>query len=109
LQEVIINLLSNSLYWLRQVPKGRRAIVVQCSRPQPGELEIVFADSGPGIPDKNKQSIFEPYFTTKTDGVGLGLVIAGEIVRHYYDGSLELLDAGPLAGAVFRVLLRKRI
>jgi len=81
LQEVIINLLSNSLYWLRQVPKARRAIVVQCSRPQPGELDIVFADSGPGIPEKNKQSIFEPYFTTKPDGVGLGLVIAGEIVR----------------------------
>ena len=40
LQEVLINLLSNSLYWLRQVPKGRRAIVVQCERPQPGEVDL---------------------------------------------------------------------
>ena len=109
LQQVIINLLSNSVYWLRHVPKGRRAIVVRCTRPHPGQIEIVFADSGPGIPAKNRQSIFEPYFTTKPDGVGLGLVIAGEIVRDYYDGSLELLKSGPLPGAAFRIVLRKRI
>jgi signal transduction histidine kinase len=109
LQEVIINLLSNSLFWLAQVPKAHRAIVVQCTRPQPGEVEIIFADSGPGVPRKNREAIFEPYFTTKPDGVGLGLVIAGEIVRDYYDGTLELLDSGPLGGAVFRIVLRKRV
>jgi C4-dicarboxylate-specific signal transduction histidine kinase len=109
LQEVIINLLSNSLYWLSQVPKGKRAIVVQCARPKAGEVEIVFADSGPGVPRENREAVFEPYFTTKPNGVGLGLVIAGEIVRDYYDGTLELLDTGPLGGAVFRIVLRKRV
>lgn len=109
LQEVLINLLSNSLYWLSQVPKERRAIVVECARPNPGEVEIVFADSGPGVDRKNRETIFEPYFTTKPDGVGLGLVIAGEIIRDYYDGTLELLDSGPLGGAAFRIVLRKRV
>lgn len=109
LQEVLINLISNSLYWLTQVPKDRRAIAVQCSRPTPGEVDIVFADSGPGIPSTNKSSIFEPYFTTKPDGVGLGLVIAGEVIKDYYNGSLELLNSGPLPGAVFRIKLRKRV
>lgn len=109
LQEVLINLLSNSLYWLSQVAKDRRAIVVECSRPKPSEIAIVFADSGPGVPTANRNSIFEPYFSTKPDGVGLGLVIAGEIIRDFYDGSLELLNSGPLPGAVFRILLRKRV
>ena len=109
LQEVLVNLLSNSLHWLRQVPKEKRSIVVQCARPQAGEVQIVFADSGPGVPRENRESIFEPYFTTKPEGVGLGLVIAGEVIRDYYDGSLELLDSGPLGGAVFRIILRKRV
>lgn len=109
LQEVLINLIANSIYWLSSVPKDRRFIVVQCSRPVPREVEIIFADSGPGIPKENKASVFEPYFTTKPDGVGLGLVIAGEVIRDYYDGSLELLNAGPLPGAVFRIVLRKRV
>lgn len=109
LQEVLINLLSNSLHWLNQVPKEKRAIVVECTRPQPGEVAIVFADSGPGVFRKNREAIFEPYFTTKPDGVGLGLVIAGEIIRDYYDGTLELLDSGPLGGAAFRIVLRKRV
>lgn len=109
LQEVLINLLSNSLHWLSQVPKEQRAIVVECTRPNPGEVDIVFADSGPGISRKNREAVFEPYFTTKPNGVGLGLVIAGEIIRDYYDGSLELLDSGPLGGAAFRIMLRKRV
>jgi C4-dicarboxylate-specific signal transduction histidine kinase len=109
LQGVLINLVSNSVYWLEQVPRARRSIVVECKRPAPGEVDIIFADSGPGIPASNRASIFEPYFTTKPDGVGLGLVIAGEVIRDYYDGSLELLDSGPLPGAVFRIKLRKRV
>jgi signal transduction histidine kinase len=109
LQEVLINLIANSIYWLSHVSKDRRSIVVQCNRPAPREVDIIFADSGPGIPKENKTSVFEPYFTTKPDGVGLGLVIAGEVIRDYYDGSLELLNAGPLPGAVFKIKLRKRV
>jgi signal transduction histidine kinase len=108
LEQVLINLISNSLYWLAKVPKERRAIVVACTRPVPGRIEIVFADSGPGVPRKHRDSIFEPYFSTKPNGVGLGLVIAGEIVRDFYNGSLELLNSGPLKGAVFRIVLQPR-
>lgn len=109
LQEVLINFVANSVYWLSTVPKDQRSILVQCTRPAPRELDIIFADSGPGVPRENKSSIFEPYFSTKPDGVGLGLVIAGEMIRDYYNGSLELLNSGPLPGAVFRIKLRKRV
>ena len=107
--EVIIILLDNALYWLQQRSIQRRQIKVIVSRPKPGTLEIVFADSGPGIPSENKQLIFHPYFTTKPDGVGLGLSIAGEIVEDYYDGQLELMKGGPLSGACFKIILNKRV
>ncbi len=109
IQEVIVNLLQNSLYWLRQVPKEKRIITVQIRRLRENELEIVFSDSGPGVPEEDRDTIFEPYFSTKPNGVGLGLTIAGEIVSDYYDGILELMKEGPQPGATFRILLRRRV
>jgi signal transduction histidine kinase len=109
IQEVIINLLQNSLYWLRKVKNGPREVAVQVHRNGPDEVEIIFSDSGPGVESEFRERIFDPYFSTKPDGVGLGLTIAGEIVSEYYAGELELLDRGPLPGATFRVILRRRV
>ena len=109
IQEVIINLLQNSLYWLRQVPKDSRQIAVQVHRKDLEQVEVVFSDSGPGVEPEFRDRIFDPYFSTKPDGVGLGLTIAGEIVSEYYSGQLELLDGGPLPGATFRITLRRRV
>ena len=108
-QEVIINLLQNSLYWLRQAPVDSRQVTVQVCRKAPGEVEVVFSDSGPGVPQEFREIIFDPYISTKTDGVGLGLTIAGEIVTDYYGGVLELMERGPLQGASFRFTLCRRV
>lgn len=107
MQQIFVNLLDNSLYWLEKIPKGRRSIAVEVA-PRPGELVILFSDSGPGVPEDVRDRIFDPYFSTKPDGVGLGLTIAGETAAEY-DGALELVSGGPLPGATFRVTLRKRI
>lgn len=109
IQEVIINLLQNSLHWLRQVPKNNRQIEVQVHRKDSDEVEILLSDSGPGVKPEFRERIFDPYFSTKVDGVGLGLTIAGEIVSEYYGGKLELLEGGPLQGATFRIMLRRRV
>ena len=69
----------------------------------------MFSDSGPGVKTEVRDIIFDPYFSTKPDGVGLGLTIAGEIISEYYGGALELLDSGPLPGATFRITLRSRV
>lgn len=108
-QEVIVNLLTNSLYWLGTVPNDKRRILVKVSRLEGEHVEIIFADSGPGVFTKHRDQIFEPYFSLKPDGVGLGLSITGEIIKDYYDGTLELMNSGPLKGAVFRIVLRKRV
>lgn len=109
IQQVIINLLDNSIYWLQLEKETKREIFIEVIRISEERVDIIFSDSGIGIPDKNKEKIFEPYFSTKPNGVGLGLSIAGEIVNDYYDGKLELMSKGPLKGATFRIILKNRV
>lgn len=109
LQEVLVNLLTNSLYWLQKVPKAKRQIEIDVERNPDSSLSVIVEDSGPGIAQSDSDFVFDPYFTTKEDGVGLGLAIAGEIVSDYYDGQLELLPPGDLGGARFRATLRRRV
>lgn len=109
LQEIIINLLTNSLYWLQRVPKNRRRIDIRTKRNSDGSLSVLVEDSGPGVDPVDREHIFEPYFTTREGGVGLGLSIAGEIVEDFYGGELELLPPGELGGALFRATLRRRV
>jgi hypothetical protein len=108
-QEILINLLDNSLYWLKKSEAASKEISVSVERNDDGSLSIIVEDSGPGVLDEYRDLIFQPYFSTKADGVGLGLAIAGEIVEDYYGGSLELLPPGPLGGARFRATLKKRV
>ena len=106
LQMIFINLLQNSMYWLETV-KDERLIEVLVER-NDDELFVIFSDSGPGIKEEHQQIIFEPYFSTRPDGVGLGLTIVGELVSEY-DGDFTLIDSGPLDGATFRLSFRRRI
>lgn len=108
IEMVLVNLLTNSLYWLRKGEVEDKAIAVESSRDETG-VRVIFADNGPGVPEEVRDRIFEPYFTTKPDGVGLGLAIAGEIVSEYYGGTLELLSSGPLPGATFAFTLKRRV
>ncbi len=108
LQEVFVNLLTNSIHWLQRVDADDRRIKVEVSRDDEA-LRVLFSDSGPGVRDDVRDRIYEPYFSTKEGGVGLGLSIAGEIVKDYYDGELALLDSGSLPGANFLITLRRRV
>jgi hypothetical protein len=73
-----------------------------------GALEVIVSDNGPGVPDDIRDKIMEPYFSTRPDGQGLGLALAGELAAEY-DGNLDLMADGPLNGATFRVILRRQI
>ncbi len=73
---------------------------------EPEGWGIEVTDSGPGIPDKQKEKIFSPFFTTKPDGTGLGLALVKKAV-HLLEGEIRL-KAGR-AGAVFFVILPERL
>lgn len=69
----------------------------------PRELAVEIADTGPGVPAEMREQIFNPFFTTKKTGVGLGLAIVSKIVDSH-GGSVKLTSA-PGEGACFRVTL----
>ncbi|HPS20407.1 MAG TPA: ATP-binding protein [Candidatus Omnitrophota bacterium] len=103
--QIMINLLTNSIYWLSKEPESKRQIVLEIEEDS-NYINIIFSDSGPGVTPGNEKHIFEPYFTTKPEGVGLGLTIAGEIAEEN-KGTLELLKEGELKGACFRISFLK--
>lgn len=109
IMQVIVNLMDNSLYWLRREPDDNRRIQIVVSRLEENQVTILFSDSGPGISREDQDFIFDPYYSTKPDGVGLGLAVSGEIIKDFYNGKLELLDRGPLKGANFLITLNKRV
>ncbi len=102
MESLFLNLFDNSLYWLLKVDKLKRNIIVEVSK-ENHNVEVVFSDSGPGIPSDIASKIWEPWFSTRS-GTGLGLTIVGEIANeHRADLDLDLERRGPLPGATFRL------
>jgi two-component system NtrC family sensor kinase len=98
LQQVLINLLLNSF---DAMPDGGK-IQVRVRALRKG-VEILLQDNGPGIPDEHLPHIFEPFFSTKDGGTGLGLTVSYNIVTTH-GGTLEFVSSnGP--GTCFRVFL----
>ena len=108
LRIVLYNLLDNAAYWVRDAREGARAIEIRVGRLEDGAVEILVSDSGSGVPEDDRDRIFDPYFTRKSEGWGVGLAHAGDILREYYDGELNLVDGGPQPGATFQALIRRR-
>jgi len=87
LDQVFFNLLANAL---DAMPGGGR-VTITLREGAPGEVEVVFADTGQGIPEKDRGQVFLPFFTTKEygKGTGLGLSIVARIV-HEHGGRIEM-------------------
>ena len=67
------------------------------------QAEISVIDRGSGIDPKNRENIFNPFFTTKADGVGLGLAIVSKVIDEH--GGKILVESDPGKGSIFRILL----
>ena len=66
-------------------------------------VEIVISDNGQGIADANKIKVFEPFFTQRKEGIGLGLTVVQQIIFSHH-GQIYVTDS-PLGGASFHVVL----
>lgn len=103
LQQVILNLLSNALDAAAQgAATGQRWIRVRTQR-QGSFVQVEVEDSGPGIPPARRAHLFEPFQTTKPEGLGVGLAISRTIVVAAHGDIALDSNAGP--GALFRVSL----
>jgi len=97
-QQIFFNLILNSL----DAMPGGGDLTISAQALDRG-VELIFQDSGPGIPEDRRNNIFEPFFSTKEGGTGLGLTVSYNIVTAH-GGTLDLVDGrGP--GACFRLFL----
>jgi signal transduction histidine kinase len=102
LQQVLINLIVNAIDAMQPVDKLQRKITVRTA--QDGDFaEIEIADSGPGILAGKLDEVFEPFYTTKPNGMGMGLSIARTIVEAHGGEISAENHAGQ--GALFRIRL----
>jgi signal transduction histidine kinase len=98
LERVFYNLVLNAV----QATEPGGAVTVK-TRAAGGTVEIAVIDRGAGIDGKQRDSIFNPFFTTKPQGVGLGLAIVSKIVDEH--GGKITVESEPGKGSVFHVLL----
>jgi signal transduction histidine kinase len=109
---VFVNLVQNAYDAMSESGGTLRISIAAAWRGERRGVEVRVADSGPGIPLQLREQIFNPFFTTKKTGVGLGLSIVSKIVDEHH-GSIEICDgdqndgsaAGGEPGACFAVFV----
>jgi signal transduction histidine kinase len=98
IQQIFFNLILNSL----DAMPGGGELTIRARAVKNG-VEMIFEDNGPGIPEERRENIFEPFFSTKEGGTGLGLTVSYNIVTAH-GGTLDLIQ-GRSSGACFRLFL----
>jgi signal transduction histidine kinase/ABC-type uncharacterized transport system substrate-binding protein len=101
LQQVILNLVANGIDAMKDTPSENRIISIRTSRVG-NFAELSVSDRGSGIPEDKLKEIFEPFFTSKAEGMGMGLSIARTIIEAHHG---EISARNRDHGATFRVRL----
>ncbi len=83
IQQVIVNIAYNAIQAMQAAKSPERRIAIAAAADGPQSVTFTIADSGPGIPDDVLPRIFEPFFSTKQEGMGLGLSICKTIVEEH--------------------------
>jgi len=102
LQQVLVNLITNAIDAMAE-KKWPRILRIESAVQEPGGVLISVADTGKGIDPQIVDRIFNPLFTTKSSGMGMGLAICRSIIEAH-DGRLQV-SAGVEGGAVFQFVL----
>jgi len=102
LQQVVLNLISNSLEAMES-KKDSHELIIRTSRKDTDTILVQVRDSGCGIPEGNMKKLFSHFFTSKPDGLGMGLSISRSIIEAH-GGHLEA-ENNPDRGATFYFIL----
>lgn len=102
IEQVIINLVKNGLDAMAGLPRDERVLVVRLTAVENG-VEIAIIDRGHGIGEEQMKQLFSPFYTTKAEGMGLGLNICRSIVE-FHNASLNVAD-NPEGGTIFSFTL----
>jgi signal transduction histidine kinase len=83
LQQVVLNLVVNAIDAMKDTPTENRIISIRTSRVE-NFAQLSVSDRGPGIPEDKLKEVFEPFFTSKSGGMGMGLSIARTIIEAHH-------------------------
>ena len=103
LQQVILNLMMNAIEAMSGVSDGPRELLVQLGAGDAAEVVIAVQDSGPGFDPENLDHLFDAFYTTKPQGMGMGLAISRSIIEAH--GGRLWATANAPRGAVFQFTL----
>lgn len=103
LQQVFLNLITNAIEAMSTTTGGRRCLTITARRQAPKNILISVEDTGPGIDPAQHDRIFEPFVTTKSHGMGMGLAICRSIIEGH-GGKLTASPRIP-CGTVFLIVL----
>lgn len=106
LQQVIINLILNGAAAMKQTPAVHRRLVIKTEIQKESAIKVSFTDFGTGIDAQNTEALFAPFYTTKPDGMGMGLAISRTIIQEH--GGTICASNHPEGGAVFAFTLPVR-
>lgn len=98
LQQVALNLILNAFESMAEQLRGERRVLIRTSQ-QDGEVLASVTDSGKGLPAGETEIVFKPFFTTKPQGLGMGLSISRTIINHHH-GRIWV-ENNPVGGATF--------
>jgi signal transduction histidine kinase len=103
LQQVLVNLILNAVEAMSSAEDGARKLSIKTDQSEAGDILLAVQDSGPGIDLQNLERVFEPFYTTKTSGIGMGLPVCRSIINAH-GGRLWATRNEP-QGAVFQFTL----
>ena len=103
LEQVILNLMMNAIECMAGLDRQPKQILIRSALPNPGELLVSVADTGPGIDAEHANRLFAPFFTTKPQGIGMGLAICRSIIEAH--GGRLWAENNESGGAVFHFIL----
>lgn len=102
LQQVVLNLVRNAIDASQDIPVEQREVTLATAARE-GGVRLTVADRGSGVPPELEEKLFQPFFTTKADGVGMGLSISHSLVEAH--GGTLRHQANPDGGALFEMTL----
>jgi C4-dicarboxylate-specific signal transduction histidine kinase len=103
LQQVVLNLVLNSVEAMSSVEEGARELAISTKQVQTSDILVAVQDSGPGIDPEHLERVFAPFYTTKTSGIGMGLSICRSIIAAH--GGRLWAEANQPRGAIFQFTL----
>jgi signal transduction histidine kinase len=103
IEQVILHLVCNGVEAMSDAPPDERALVIRTARGPQGGVRISVQDTGRGLSDEARRRLFDPFFSTKPNGLGLGLSVSRSIVAAHQGELFPEPNVG--RGAVFTVAL----